>query len=833
MKRIALLGLVILMLATLLPLPIAAAATYGTVTGGWLRLRTAPSYDAAILKSYNTGTVVEILGTSGDWYNVKTPDNKAGYMLKAYVTLGGGGSGGTGTTAYVVSSNGFGVRMRSGPSTSYRVLAVYNVGTTVTVLQTGVLWSRIQVGTTVGYMMSEFLTSSPSPTTPPSTDMATVRSDNGLGVRLRTGPGTGYATVGIYSVGTRVSVITRGTTWDYIQVGTRYGYMMNYFLTYDSATLPIATGITLTAAAATGMQDEVLALTASVTGTNLSSPAYTLAVTGNPSMAEISGGNLHILNTATVGAVIQVTATSVNNNASGVKITATCNVTVTAAAPRVTSFAFDQTTASPSIAGGDVSLRIGYSLLGYHLTAPYFSLALSSAAGSNVTTSIDTTNEEIVLNISSAIAVGTVFTVTGTTAANDAGGNPKTAVLTVTITNTAPTLTSIELVPAAAALRHDETANINATLHYSDGTYIANVALTTKYTLAITTGASYGSLSGKLLVPNAAALTGVANQTLVITGTSVDNPALTDTCEVLLYGRNVPGAPVLTAATPAYQSVALTWTAPTNDGGDDLTGYKAYYSLTEGGAKNLLSDAILASATTYTATGLINGTQYYFWVTADNAQGDGAYSNFLTATPNATAPSAPQTLAAPAADIHDGEVKLTWTAPADTGGSGVTISHYRVYIDDGTNPPYEFDAAGRSTNLYKVVTGLTNGHTYNFLVLACNSASILGPTASVSANSVGTPDAPTVSYHAHADGSITIQWVPGASNAGHAITSYEVYYKVASADDSTAVHTTVSGVTEKTISSLTNGTEYQLWVTAYNGYYNSVISNRVNETPAP
>ena len=41
-------------------------------------------------------------------------------------------------------------------------------------------------------------------------------------------------------------------------MGTRVGYMMNYFLTYDSATLPVATGITLTAATATGMQDEVV-----------------------------------------------------------------------------------------------------------------------------------------------------------------------------------------------------------------------------------------------------------------------------------------------------------------------------------------------------------------------------------------------------------------------------------------------------------------------------------------------------------------------------------------------------------------------------------------------
>ena len=62
MKRIGLLGLVVILLVTLVPLSTAGAATYGTVTGGWLRLRTAPSFDATILKSYYTGTVVEILG---------------------------------------------------------------------------------------------------------------------------------------------------------------------------------------------------------------------------------------------------------------------------------------------------------------------------------------------------------------------------------------------------------------------------------------------------------------------------------------------------------------------------------------------------------------------------------------------------------------------------------------------------------------------------------------------------------------------------------------------------------------------------------------------------
>jgi uncharacterized protein YgiM (DUF1202 family) len=822
MKRIGLLGLVILLMATMLPLTTAAATQYGTVTGGWLRLRSGPSYDSSIINSYYTGSVVEILSTSGSWYYVKTADSNTGYMLSSYVTLGGSS---TGTTAYVTSSNGLGVRMRTGPSTGYRVIAVYDVGTQVTVLATGVIWSRIQVGTTVGYMMSEFLTTSPgpTPTTSPSSDMATVRSDNGYGVRLRSGAGTGYSILGIYSVGTRVSVITRGTTWDYIQVGSRLGYMMNEFLTYDHSTVPVATAITLTAPSTTGMQNEVIALTPSVTGTNLSSPAYTLAITGNASMAELSGNNLHILSTATVGQVIQVTATSVDNNGSGVKITATCSITVTVAQPRVTAFSFDDTTATVSIVSGDVQRRIGYSISGYNLTSPYFTLAVSSEAGSNVTTAIDTASEEIVLNISSAIADGTVFTVTGTTVANDSGGNPKTATITVTITDDTLTLTSIVITPDDSTLRYDETTNINARLYYSDGSS-TSATYSTDYTLSVTTGSTYASLGGKLLVPNAATLIGVANQTIVVTGTAVANTSLTDTCDVLLYGRNVPGAPTLTGTTAAHNSVTLTWTAPTNDGGDSITGYKAYYSLTSGGTKNLLSSSISASSTSYTATGLIDGTQYYFYVLATNAQGDGAYSNALAATPNPTQPSAPQSLAV--SSRGNGFVTLTWSAPSNTGGSGVLIDHYMVYLDGGSG--VSVSAATYSW------TGLTNGVSHEFTVIAVNSATA-GLPSSITSNAVGTPGAPTIGTNVAGYQQIAITWAPSTTTGGNAIQSYKVYIKVATDDDSTA--TEVTGITDTTYTftqhasaDLTNQ-EYEMWVISYNGYSYSAASTHVTSTP--
>ena len=59
--------------------------------------------------------------------------------------------------ATVVSENGYGVRMREGPSKAYRVVTKYDVGTTVIVQQRGTEWSQIRVGETVGWMMNEFL----------------------------------------------------------------------------------------------------------------------------------------------------------------------------------------------------------------------------------------------------------------------------------------------------------------------------------------------------------------------------------------------------------------------------------------------------------------------------------------------------------------------------------------------------------------------------------------------------------------------------------------------------------------------------------------------------
>ena len=235
MKRFLAALLAAVLLVGMIPAASYAATQYATVVGGWLRLRAGASFDADTITSYYTGTVVEILGTSGAWYRVKTPDSRTGYMYSDYLKLGAQSS--ESANAYVTSHNGYGVRLRKGPGTGYRVIRTYAVGTPVTVLEKGNYWCRIRINGTVGYMMTQFLNFGGEAGNGNESVLcyATIWSGNGYGVRLRTGPGKNYGKIGVYSVGTSVAVLEKGETWDRIRVGSRTGWMMNEFLHYQNS----------------------------------------------------------------------------------------------------------------------------------------------------------------------------------------------------------------------------------------------------------------------------------------------------------------------------------------------------------------------------------------------------------------------------------------------------------------------------------------------------------------------------------------------------------------------------------------------------------------------
>ena len=144
-----------------------------------------------------------------------------------------------------------------------------------------------------------------------------------------------------------------------------------------------------------------------------------------------------------------------------------------------------------------------------------------------------------------------------------------------------------------------------------------------------------------------------------------------------------PGAPRNLTGTPADGEISLTWEKPSDDGGSPVIDYQ--FRFAEG--TTVPADAAWYSTgkrTRYTKKSLSNGTAYTFEVRAVSAAGEGEIAA-LTATPavQATAPGAPQSLEA---EPGNGQVKLTWAAPASDGGSAVTGYEYR-YAQGDTVPP--------------------------------------------------------------------------------------------------------------------------------------------------
>src|SRR5207302_6664675 len=95
----------------------------------------------------------------------------------------------------------------------------------------------------------------------------------------------------------------------------------------------------------------------------------------------------------------------------------------------------------------------------------------------------------------------------------------------------------------------------------------------------------------------------------------------------------IPAAPTsLVANTVSSSQINLSWSAPTNNGGSAITGYKIDRSTDGGSTWSNLVSSTESTATTYSNTGLASGTTYTYRVSAINGIGTSSPSGTASAT---------------------------------------------------------------------------------------------------------------------------------------------------------------------------------------------------------
>jgi fibronectin type 3 domain-containing protein len=396
----------------------------------------------------------------------------------------------------------------------------------------------------------------------------------------------------------------------------------------------------------------------------------------------ITPGNL----TVTSGTAVSVSPSDTTiytltvTNTAGVTAAQTATVTVNVAKPSITSFTADPSSITE---GGSTSLT-GIFSNGTGVITPG-NIAVNSGMAANVSPS-STTTYTLTVTPSTGAAISQSVTVSVTTA----GAPAAPTALQATPGNQLVTLswTGVAAATSYSVLRSTTSGGPYIVIGTTTGTIFEDDAVVNNTAYFYVVEAVNGSVSS-----------GNSNQA---SATPLALPAVSSGL----------------TATPGDGQALLSWTA-----GAGATSFEVNRSLVSGGPYTTIGTP---SANSFTDTGLTNGTPYYYVVYSVNPVATSAASNQAEAIP----------IAAPAgltAVPTDKQVALFWTPSL-----GATSYNVNIFTQSGCTGTAT--QASSQTPRYSD-TGLTNGTTYYYDVIAVNLTGTSAPSACVSA----TPSASSAS----------------------------------------------------------------------------------------
>lgn len=196
-----------------------------------LNLRRTPNGD--ILGSYPRGTAVTVLSTEDGWSKVEV-GGQTGYMASLWLSSSkpSGSTGNVSSIGTAMVNNPKDTQvlfLRSEPSTEASSLGYYRNGKSVTLLKKLDGWYKVKVDGKTGYMMAKYLKVEENI----ASGTATVYNPNGNNyVNFRKSASLNSAVLSTVPVGTKISVLDKGTDWTKTEIDGKTGYISTWFLKF-------------------------------------------------------------------------------------------------------------------------------------------------------------------------------------------------------------------------------------------------------------------------------------------------------------------------------------------------------------------------------------------------------------------------------------------------------------------------------------------------------------------------------------------------------------------------------------------------------------------------
>ena len=421
---------------------------------------------------------------------------------------------------------------------------------------------------------------------------------------------------------------------------------------------------------------------------------------------------------------------------------------------------------------------------------------MTACGGSGSVTLPGTINTAAVAagNVTVPTPTGVTLSIPAGTTFTDTSGNPVTGAITTSVTyaTTADALTAAEKTPPPdSVLAAYVDISMGTVKHFSKS-----------ISLAINVPTSVAKSGDTMTVYSFDGTQWNFEGTAIVDSNGNITPTVTHLSIWGVFKTHAPAQPSGVQTTAGDTQVTVNWSALTG-----ATSYNIYYGTTAGVTTS--TGTKIANATSPGAiTGLTNGTTYYFVVTAVNIGGESAVSNEATATPVVAPPTKPAgILLTPG----DGKVTVNWTT--------VTGNTYNIYY--GTSAGVTTTSGTKVANATsgQVISGLTNGTTYYFVVTAVNTGSESGVSSEKSAAPAAVLQVPASPngrvVTATVAGQINVSWTAVSNTA-----SYNVYY-LQSASLPTNAQVLAgpkqsSSTASLTLTGLTSGATYNILITAVN-----------------